>query len=137
MSYPSLPPEDLPPDEATLGDRLIRRQLEDCLNHYFYAACISQVHQSDRPPRHGKSRSLLGLLSRCKWYVTTTDTTLLAIDCPDLATCWRVLENLEPIAQLLDRLAVRKIRIAPPPNCGTPLEVRIDELSVYRDPSKQ
>jgi hypothetical protein len=64
-------------------------------------------------------------------------TAMLAIECPDLATCWRVLENIEAIAQLLEELAIRKIRIAPPSHQGTPLEIRIDEISVYQDlPSK-
>lgn len=136
MSDPFFSPEDLPPHEITLSDHFIHRQLEDCLNHYFYAACVRQVHQSDH--RQEKRRSLLALLSQCIWFVTmNANTAMLAIECPNLATCWRILENLEAIAQLLDELAIRKIRISPPPHQGTPLEIRIDEISVYRDsPSK-
>jgi hypothetical protein len=136
MNYPSLPPEDLPPHDMTLNDHLIHRQLEDCLNHYFYTACVRQVQQSDR--RQEKRRSLLAILSQCIWFVTmNAKTAMLAIECPDLATCWRVLENIEAIAQLLEELAIRKIRIAPPSHQGTPLEIRIDEISVYQDlPSK-
>jgi hypothetical protein len=115
MNYPSLSPEDLPPHDVTLSDRLIRRQLEDCLNHYFYTACVRQVQQSDRWQE--KRRSLLALLSQCTWFVTMNATTaMLAIECPDLGICWRILENLEEIAQFLDRLAIRKIRISPPPH---------------------
>lgn len=134
MSYSSLPPEDLPPQNTTLGDRVLGRQLEDCLNHYFYAACVRHVYQND--PHSEKRRSLLVLLSQCTWYVTTNaETAMLTIECPDLAICWRILENLEALAQFLEQLAIRKIRISPPSHQGTPLEVRIDEISVYRDSS--
>jgi hypothetical protein len=122
-----LPAEDRPPDELSLADRLLSRQLEASLDLYLYSACIRDAWLKDDP-------SLQDLFDRCQWYVTMqTDAPTLAISCPDLVTSWQVLENLVRIGSLLERLAIAKLRVCPPADRGTPLEIRVAEISVYRE----
>lgn len=119
MNYPPLPPADLPPPKPDLFDRYLHRQLEASLNQYFYTAC---------------DRFLKTLLSQCDWYITTkAEMTTLAIRCPNLVISWLVLKNLGQIESLLEALGVVKICVSPPPEQGTPLEVRVDEISIYRE----
>jgi len=120
MSKFSLPPDDLPPREVTGWDGVMRRQLEDAASSFFYAAC-------DRPTQE--------LLSSCEWYITTNANALtLAIACPDMATNWRVLNSVVALGSSLEQLSSRaKIRVCPPIGWGTPFEIRVDEISVYRD----
>lgn len=125
MNNSSLPPEDLPPNKPTLADKLLTRQLEIALSLHFEAAYRQQ----------GKNSRLSSLLSQCKWDITTnTEMTTLNIECPNLALSWQILESIVEIGDLLAKLAIGKICVSPPPNKGTPLVVRVDELSVYRYP---
>lgn len=120
MNYPSLPPDDLPPSQTTRYDRILRRKLEDATGKHFYQAC---------------DRSTQILLSNCEWYITTHGTALtLVIACPDMVLNWRILNNIVEIGSWLEQLASSaKIRVCPPPSMGTPFEIRVNEISVYRD----
>lgn len=120
MSYCSLPADDLPPAELSESDRLLHHQLEDLMTKYFYESCDGVTQ---------------GLLLRCNWHVIShTDALLLEIHCPDMMTNWRVLNNVVPLSNLLKQLVPSaKVRICPPENAGTPFEVRVDEVSIYRD----
>lgn len=127
MTFSSLPPEDLPPTEATLSDWLLRQQLDRRLSQFFYEACLHEA--SDR-----EKRSLQTVLSQCQWYVTAqTDLPALVVQCPSLAIGWRVLKHLVRIGRLLESRAIAKIRIYPPLEAGSPLDVRVDELDIYQD----
>lgn len=120
MNNPSLSPDDLPPAQPTRLDRILRRQLEDSTGKQFYQGC---------------DRSVQALLSNCDWYITTNASALtLVIVCPDRVTNWRVLNNIVKIGSQLEQFSIRaKIRICPPLGMGTPFEMRVDEISVYRD----
>ena len=58
----------------------------------------------------------------------------LVIECPDQVTNWRVLQQIVPMGTLLNSIiSSAKIRVCPPDSQGMPFEMRVDELSVYRD----
>lgn len=101
-------------------DRILRRQLEESTSRLFAQSCdpITQ-----------------GLLSNCEWYFTTNATALtLVINCPNLVTNWHILNNIVTISSRLEQLSQSaKIRVCPPIRQGTPLEIRVNEASVYRD----
>lgn len=121
-----LPLDDLPPSELTSSDWVLSQKLEASLNQFFYAACQDLDASNEQ-------RSLTTLLSKCQWYITNKPKlTTLVIQCPDLTTNWRVLENIVPIAQLLEQFAIGKICVYPAFNQGMPLEVRVDELDIYQ-----
>lgn len=121
MSRSSLPSDDLPPSQISELDRILRRQLEASTAKHFYESCDG-VTQS--------------VLSSCEWSITTNSSALmLVINCPDLALNWRVLNNIVPIGTRLAQFSSRaKIRVCPPDESGTPFEIRVDEISLYRDP---
>jgi hypothetical protein len=112
--------EDSRPAQATSADIILRQQLEYSISRYFYEGC---------------DRTIQDLLSNCRWYVTTHASTLtLVIECPDQVTNWRMLQKLVTMAALLHKLvSSAKIRLCPPKGQGMPFEMRVDELSVYRD----
>ncbi len=117
--HPELPDEDLPPSQTTLPDRILQRQLEKSIEKYFYQAC-------DRPTQ--------ALLSKCEWYITMNAKSLtLVIECPDPVTNWRILKSLVKFGCGLEHLPSARIRVCPPPNTGTPFDMRVEEISVYRD----
>ena len=119
MNNSLLPEDDLPPSEIKLTDRILQRQLEKSIGNYFYQAC-------DRPTQ--------ALLSKCQWYVITNANLItLVIECPDPSLNWRVLKNLVKLGSALASWPRAKIRVCPPPATGTPFEMRVDEISVYRD----
>lgn len=117
---PSLPPDDLPSTQTNQSDAFLRRQLEDSVTRHFYESCDG-VTQS--------------LLMTCDWGLTTSSTALtLVINCPDMPTNWRVLNNIVPIANRLEKFApTAKIRVCPPAELGSPYEIRVDEIAIYRD----
>ena len=119
MNAPPLPPDDLPPANLDFSDNLLRLHLEECLTHYFYEACDSQQQS---------------LLSHCQWYITTyANAPTLVIEPPDSTTNWHLLKELVKLGSVLKQLARNaKIRVYPPAGMGTPFEMRVDELSVYR-----
>lgn len=120
MKKPFLPPEDMPPTEATQIDRILRWQLERSTGRCFFEAC-DQITRA--------------LLSCCQWYITTDDGILaLVIDCPDIVNYWHIVSNIPPIGNRLERFASNaKIRVYPPPGKGTPIEISVNEISAYRD----
>ncbi|MCM0591650.1 MAG: hypothetical protein HEQ35_22175 [Gloeotrichia echinulata IR180] len=112
--------DDSHPIQLTSADIILRQQLEYSISKYFYAAC-------DRP--------IQNLLSNCRWYVTThANAMTLVIECPDQVTNWRILQQMVPMGTLLNTMvSSAKIRVCPPEIQGIPFEMRVDELSVYRD----
>ncbi|MBP5974885.1 hypothetical protein HW132_19630 [Brasilonema sp. CT11] len=112
--------EDSHPIQLTSADIILRQQLEYSISRYFYEGC---------------DRDIQDLLSNCRWYVTTDMSTLtLVIKCPDQVTNWRVLQKLVTMGALLQQIvSSAKIRVCPPKNQGMPFEMRVDELSVYRN----
>ncbi|MEH2290277.1 hypothetical protein [Nostoc sp.] len=112
--------DDSHPIQPTSADIILRQQLEDSISRYFYDAC---------------DRMIQNLLSNCRWYVTTHANALtLVIECPDTVTNWRILQQIVPMGTLLyGIISSAKIRVCPPEIQGIPFEMRVDELSVYRD----
>jgi hypothetical protein len=112
--------DDSRPIQPTSADIILRQQLEYSVSKYFYDAC---------------DRSIQNLLSNCRWYVTTKASIItLVIECPDQVSNWRVLQKLAVMGSLLDQFVTNaRIRICPPENQGIPFEMRVDEISVYRD----
>lgn len=120
MNQPPLPPDDLPAAKATQLDRMLRRRLEESASQLFNQSC-DPITQN--------------WLSNCEWYFTTNAAALtLVINCPNLATNWYILNNIVTISSRLEQFSESaKIRVCPPIEQGTPLEIRVDEASVYRD----
>ncbi|TVP62825.1 MAG: hypothetical protein EA343_09820 [Nodularia sp. (in: Bacteria)] len=112
--------DDFHPKQPTSADIILRQQLEDSISKYFYDGC---------------DRIIQNLLSNCRWYVTTRANAMtLVIECPDQVTNWRVLRQIVPMGTLLNSIiSSAKIRVCPPDSQGVPFEMRVDELSVYRD----
>jgi hypothetical protein len=107
------------PAEFSLNDRLLTRQLEIALSHHFHSACLD--------------RGLETLLGRSQWYITHTNGfSILAIECPDLKTCWAILESIGAIGRILEDLVIARVRIYSPAKEGTPLELRVDEMDIIR-----
>ena len=106
--------------QPTSADIILRQQLEYSISRYFYDGC---------------DRIIQNLLSNCRWYVTTRANAMtLVIECPDQVTNWRVLQQIVPMGTLLNSIiSSAKIRVCPPDSQGVPFEMRVDELSVYRD----
>ncbi len=120
MTKSLLPPDDLPPLETMQADKVLNRQLEDSLSKHFYETCDGVTQ---------------ALLLSCEWYLTLKSGELnLVIDCPTMSLNWRVLNNMVLIGNALEHFAQSaKIRICPPEGMGLPFELRVDEISVYRD----
>jgi len=112
--------DDSHPIQLTSADIILRQQLEYSISRYFYEAC---------------DRSIQSLLSSCRWYVTTHASAIVfVIECPDHVTNWRILQKIVPMGTLLYKIvSSAKIRVCPPESQGIPFEMRVDELSVYRD----
>jgi hypothetical protein len=112
--------DDYRPMQLTSADIILRQQLEHSISKYFYEAC---------------DRTIQNLLSNCRWYVTTDASAMtLVIECTDPVTNWRVLQQIVPMATLLQTIvSSAKIRVCPPESQGIPFEMRVDELAVYRD----
>ncbi|QLE54613.1 hypothetical protein [Nostoc sp. TCL26-01] len=112
--------DDSHPIQPTSADIILRQQLEYSISKYFYEAC---------------DRTIQNLLSNCRWYVTTQANAMtLVIECTDPVTNWRVLQKIVPMGKLLNQIvSSAKIRVCPPDSQGVPFEMRVDELSVYRD----
>lgn len=122
MATPALPADDLPPDQLELEDRLLRRQLDASLTQRFRQQCDS---------------ACLELLSRCDWSITTTaNVATLVIVCPDLATNWQVLHQVVALGSGMAQFSEdAKLRIYATPEMVDLFEIRVDEISIYREPS--
>jgi hypothetical protein len=120
MNKNSLPEDDSHPKQLTSLDLILMQQLENSVAKLFYETCDPSIQQ---------------LLSNCKWYITTYARAMtLVIECPDKVTNWRVLQEIVKIGGCLEQFAKSaKIRVCPPDNEGTSFEIRVDEISVYRD----
>lgn len=112
--------DDKRPVQPTSADIILRQQLEYSISRYFYEGC---------------DRNVQNLLSHCRWYMTTHASALtLVIECPDQVSNWRILQKIVPMASLLYSIvSSAKIRVCPPEANAVPFEMRVDELSVYRD----
>ncbi len=111
--------DELHPIQPTSADIILRQQLENSISKYFYNAC---------------SRCIQDLLSTCRWYVKDYGTALtLVIECPNQEINWRVLQKITLMATSLKKFSSdAKIRVCPPDSQAASLEVRVDEISVYR-----
>ncbi|MDX2229355.1 MAG: hypothetical protein NW220_06940 [Leptolyngbyaceae cyanobacterium bins.349] len=120
MKNLSLSPDDQPPIELSASDRALRRQLDASLTQRFEHQCDPFLTQ---------------LLSRCDWYITTyTNVVTLVIACPDSSTNWEVLHHVAYFGTPMEQFSQdAKIRIYPPMGTGEPFEIRVDELSIYRE----
>ena len=113
-----LPPDDLPPAQLEAGDHRLLWQLQQTVNKLFYQACDGVTQ---------------GLLINCEWSLTISAPALtLVITCTDMDMSWRVLRNIDGIRPHLERFSPNaRIRVCPPE--GDPIELHIDEISVYQD----
>ena len=121
MAIPTLPPDDLPPQQLAFGDRLLRQQLDSSLTRRFEEQC---------------DLTSLRILAACDWSISTTANVLtLTIVCPSRVVNWQVLGR---VVALSDRMAQfsqdAKLRIYPTPVMRDPFEIRVDELSIYQEP---
>ena len=112
--------DDSHPVQLTSADIILRQQLEYSISRYFYEGC---------------DRTIQDLLAACRWYVSSqTNGLTLIIECQDQITNWRILQQLTNMAELLHEVvSSAKIRVCPPKGQGMPFEMRVDELSVYRN----
>ncbi|MCU0568295.1 MAG: hypothetical protein MUF49_17060 [Oculatellaceae cyanobacterium Prado106] len=116
----NLHPDDRPPQQLEIDDRLLRRQLDHSLTQRFRQQC---------------DPDLLYLLSDCDWSITTTaNVALLVIVCPDRAISWQVLNQVVPLGSEMAKFSQdAKLRIYPTPEMLDFFEIRVDELSIYRE----
>jgi hypothetical protein len=119
----SLSPEDQPPQQPSVQDRELRRLLDQSLTQQF----TDQMMQQD-------NAMLQLLLSQCDWYITTAaNVAMLVIECPNEALNWQVLHQVQPLGTAMKHLSKdAKLRICPP-DSSEPFEIRVDELSIYRE----
>ena len=122
MATPNLPPDDLPSQQLELGDRMLRRQLDLSLTQRFQQQC---------------DLVSLQLLAACDWSITTAaNVAILVIVCPDRDTNWRVLNQVVALGSGMAQFSQdAKLRIYPTPEMLDYFEIRVDELSIYREPS--
>lgn len=131
MNAPLLPPEDLPPSELSLSDRLLARQIEISLSQHFFNRCLQEAyHSGDSLAR--RDSSLAQLLSDCHWSISLqAKQPTLIVETTDVETSWQILKQLKHFGKILEELAIARIRVCPPLEVSSCLEVRIDELSLY------
>jgi hypothetical protein len=119
MNHPEMFDDDLSHSQTTSDNRILQRKLENSIEKYFDQACDSHIKL---------------LLSKCEWYITiNAKAIVLTIECPDPITNWHILQNLVKIGSVLENLESAKIRVCPPPATGTPFEMRVKEIFVYRE----
>ncbi|MBP0022377.1 MAG: hypothetical protein J7647_33070 [Cyanobacteria bacterium SBLK] len=122
MVLPHLPPDDLPSPTLALEDRFLRHQLDLSLTQRFQQQCDPNILQ---------------LLATCEWSISTAaNVATLIIVCPDRATNWQVLERVVELGNEMAKFSQdAKLRIYSSPKMGDRVEIRIDELSIYQEPS--
>jgi hypothetical protein len=118
MTQYAMAPDDLP--AASALDETLRRELEFALSKYFYQACDGVIQ---------------ALLMSCEWSITTQKNPLtLMIVCPDLGVRRRVLNHLVALTNCLEPFSSHaKICICLPLTLDDPLEISVNEVSVYGD----
>lgn len=122
MPHSSLPPDDLPPHKLEFDDRLLRHKLDRSLTEQFYRHC---------------SPDLQLLLATCDWTITTAiNVVTLVIICPNQSTNWLVLSHAVPLGEAMAEISQdAKLRIYATPEMLSLFEIRVDELSIYQEPS--
>lgn len=117
-----LPPDDRPPQQLEIDDRLLRRQLDLSLSQRFWQQCDPALQQ---------------LLMDCDWAITTTsNVATLVIVCPNRSINWQVLQQVVGLGSGMAQFSQdAKLRIYPTPEMLDPFEIRVDELSIYREGS--
>ncbi|MEM9151731.1 MAG: hypothetical protein AAGB19_14920 [Cyanobacteria bacterium P01_F01_bin.3] len=116
MSH-TLPPEDLPPVVTTDVDKALQRQLMNSLNQHFFEAC---------------SGPLQAVIMQCQWKIRMAEVLTLVFHCPDMRSNWQVQNHITPIAERLAQFSTQaKVKVYPPSTTEPPLEMRVDERSVY------
>lgn len=117
---PSLPPDDLPPEQLELDDRILRRQLDLSLTQRFQQQCNPKIQV---------------LLAGCDWSITTAaNVATLVIVCPNQMTNWKVLNQVIALGHEMAQFSQdAKLRIYATPEMLDLFEIRVDELSIYRD----
>jgi hypothetical protein len=116
----SLPSDDLPQPNSAYSDYQWRWQLDESISKHFYDACSDEL------------RSLLG---RCEWFTMShAGVLLLVVNCPNAAVNDDVVNAIASLGSTLGRFAQHaKVRVCPPPDLGTPLEIQVDEIVTYQD----
>ena len=116
MSH-SLSPEDLPPAVVTDLDTALQRQLMSLLSQHFFEACGGRLQ---------------AVIMQCEWKIYMSDVLTLVFYCRDVRSNWQVLNHLAPIAERLAQFSPQaKVKVYPPITTEPPLEIRVDERSVY------
>lgn len=120
MAISALPPDDLPPQQLKLDDRILRGQLDASLTQRFQQQCDPVSQQ---------------LLASCDWTITTAaHVVTLMIVCPNRITNWNVLNHIVTLGNLMAQFSQdAKLRIYSTPEMDDLFEVRVDELSIYRE----
>ncbi len=120
MNPTSLPFDDLPPVELEESDSSLSRQLEEALSRYFYESCDGVTQ---------------ALLTNCEWYFATISTApTLVINGVDRTMSQRVLNHIVAISTALLHFSTSaRVLIGASIEAETFVEVRVDEISAYRD----
>jgi hypothetical protein len=120
MVSAALPPDDLPSQSLKIDDWLLRRQLDLSLTQRFQQQC---------------DPTSLKILSSCEWSITTAaNVGMLVIVCPNRKTNWQVLNQVVPLSKTMAQFSQdAKLRIYPTPEMLDYFEIRVDEISIYRE----
>lgn len=135
MNYFSTDLNPRPTSDHSKSEGLAHQQLENACRQQIYAASVRQSNLRENSTVLSEENSLVAtLFAQCEWNVNQiADTNTLAIQCPDLSSNLIIFEKVMRYAGALKPFAINKVRVCCPTNQETPLEVRVDELSVNRD----
>jgi hypothetical protein len=102
-----------------MNDQQLQLDLDEMTRQYFFNAC---------------DPLLQSLLAQCEWRLTSQAKALtLIIVCPTMVLNWLILEKMAAFATVLGGFAESSLmRIYPPMGYGAPLEMRVDERSIYQ-----
>jgi preprotein translocase subunit Sec63 len=116
MNQPSLSPDDFPPTEVTLFDKLLHRHLEQVTSKRFYELCDS---------------SKQSLLSLCQWSIEMNAGNMtLVILCHNRENYLHIAPAIPQLLQQLKQLSnSSKICIQRPTNRGILWKFEVEELS--------
>jgi hypothetical protein len=101
-----------------MNDYQLQLDLDEMTRQYFFSTC---------------DPLLQSILSQCAWRLTSQGKALtLIIVCPTLVLNWLILEKMAAFATVLGGFAESAlIRVHPPLGYGEPLEMRVDERSLF------